>query len=1060
MRKIKYVLFLMLVLVLYGCSGSNIYATDIIVNGINDEYNVGDTINLEDVNIVITPINITVKPEICVSDETKAIINDSEITFINYGKCDIIFKIKSDIQTYISFTKTVNINEVTYASSLIFDKSNVKVNLNNTLDNKLNIYPLSCSVKPEITYSNNNVVSYNYSTGLITPINVGKTLVTATIKTNKTETIKTSFNCEVTNNIYATNLSATILDNTDVVLKCGYNGKIDFDITPLNYNMGVSFLTSNNLIDVKADGNFTVGNKAGSGKIEVIVKSANGTISKEINFTIIETDNNLNVSLLLNNNLINKLYTGIQYDVVINNANIDYSKICFNGCDYLYVSDNKFKVSFNNSGNINFIVSYSYNLTSGVETITFNNSVTVYNPITDINFGLFYNDTEIIPVNGEYELSLIDENYVLDALSNGIFNSAKIIAYPKGLDICADDFNISVIGDAVSFENNIIKAVKCGTANIVVGSCDYVGFSKTYVVNVNEIKVSEITVPDSSVTLNLEDNRTYNLTYEVMPIYAYDKNVIISKSNNKIDISNNIITAKEIGECVVNLSCGDVNKTILINIVYIPNNIKALVNNEPVTTNSNIKLLVNETAFVKVELMFNDIVVNNKVLYRVNGSAINISYECFDGTFSVLAKSVGTTVVEFYYNDLLFSLNFIVTEPTVILDAKFEFDKMDVNMFYTTYITPNIILTYSNPHDTNANNLVTLVSDNNSIAIVDGNTIKIVNTGKVNVNLMLDNNLVDVLELNIIFKEIVEINSVSQLNNLENKYYLVTSDLDCSKFNTINNFNGELDFNNHSVKNLSVPLFNTVEENAIIKNLNFCEDINLSLNTGSSNYCIIANTNNGFIENISFNNLNVKVSNLTNENVVFLSIVCNINNGNINNINFDSVTAIDSRENVTASISRFNGVTCTNNGIIDNVFGTLNLKNYVKVSGVTESLLQEIKNIDLTLNISTPNKFIGAGLAYSTLGESKIKVSNVNLNINLSGNNNINNFGGVFKSLNNSCELNNISVNFNLGNYYPENNLALFCYSVAELNDCNVTNCTYSNIENYLPVIMGNLDIK
>ena len=141
-------------------------------------------------------------------------------------------------------------------------------------------------------------------------------------------------------------------------------------------------------------------------------------------------------------------------------------------------------------------------------------------------------------------------------------------------------------------------------------------------------------------------------------------------------------------------------------------------------------------------------------------------------------------------------------------------------------------------------------------------------------------------------------------------------------------------------------------------------------------------------------------------------------------------------------------------------FGTLNLKNYVKVSGVTESLLQEIKNIDLTLNIFTPNKFIGAGLAYSTLGESKIKVSNVNLNINLSGNNNINNFGGVFKSLNNSCELNNISVNFNLGNYYPENNLALFCYSVAELNDCNVTNCTYSNIENYLPVIMGNLDIK
>lgn len=1056
MRKIKSVLFLVLTLLLFGCNKS-IYATDITVIGISDSYNVGDSISLQDVNIIINPLNVTVKPEVKVSDETIAMVTNSEIVFISAGECDIVFSVKSGLSEYVYHTKKVNIKNVTYANSLTFENNNVSLNVNDVLSNKLIINPSNCSCEPQITYSNNNVVSYNYLTGTITPINIGNTLVTATIKISKTETISASFNCTVTNDIFANNLTATILNSSNVTLKTGYSGNINVTVFPANYNMGITYSCSNNLITVLDDGNIVVGNNAGSGTISVKVKSESGEIVKNIEFLIVEPYENLDIDLLYNNQVTTKFYCGISYVACINNLNIDYSQVTFEGCNYTYLENNKFKIDFNNSGTIKFVAKYNYNLSSGVEVIKCENNLKVYNTISDFNFGLFSGENEIIPVNNEYNLSLIDLNNVTLAANNDVYNSATLIANPKGIDTNINDFKIDVVGDAVTFNNNIITANKVGIAKVNLSSTDPMEFSKSYLINVNEITVSNINLESNKISLNLGENNSCRLSYEVMPTYAFNKNVEIIKSNNIININGDVVTAVSYGECVITLKSGLITKEILVEVLPIPNKIIASINNETLVNNCIKTLTINSNVLVNIELYYNDIKVKNTADYTIYGDSVNISCDSSKEIFKITAIKLGESKVEFYYDDLLFTINFVVEDINTIIAAKFEVSSMDVNLFLTNTITPNILLTLKYPESQLQESNVKMVSTNNDFAVVNGDSVNLLKVGNVTINLLLNNLVVDSLELNVFYKEIVEINSVEQLKTLQNKSYLVTTNLDLSNFATIDNFDGEIDFNNHTITGLNVPLFNTLNSNAVIKNLNFKNDIVLNENS-TSNYSVITTNNYGLIDNIKFTDLNISVNNIDANGAIFLSLICSENYGEICNIAFNNVTVNELRENITSSVSRFNGVAVNNNGCITGITGYLNVKNFVKFCGVCDTSFGDVSNVKLELNLVTPSKFVGAGLIYTVQSENIINISDIDLTINLSGNSNINTFGCVFKSINCNCNLENINVEANLSENYSNEKLALFSYNVATDFNIVLTNCNYKNIDGFSAVINGELN--
>lgn len=1053
MRKIASILFLFLVLILYGCN-KNVFATDITVTGISDSYNVGDVISLDDINIIINPINVTVKPNISVNDASKAEITDTEIIFKNSGECNIVFSVKSNNDSYVYYTKTVNIKNVTYANSLIFENNNVKVNFNDVATNRLIINPTNCSVTPKISYSNNNVVSYSYLTGEITPINVGSTTVTAKINVSKTETIQTSFVCTVTNNIYATSLTATVLNSNNVTLKTGYEGNVNCDVLPSNYNMGLSYSCSNNLITISNNGDFVVGNNAGIGKIFVKAKSQDGEIVKTIDFTIVETITELDVSLFYNNEPATKFYSGINYVACINTLNIDYNKVVFENCSYNYLEDNKFCIVFNNSGTTNFVAKYSYNLTSGVEDIKFKLNLMVYNSISDINFGLYNNETEILPVNSEYTLSLIDTNFITDALNSGVYYSATLLTSPKGINTCANDLSVEIVGDAVEYNNNIITANKVGCAIVKILSADPLGFNKTFKINVNEVTVSDIIIPNNEISLDLAENLSCNLTYSVMPTYAYDKVIAISKNNNVININNNVITALNYGECVVTLTKGLISKQVLVNVSPVPNRMEVKVENEIVSNNCCKTLNINSSVLISANLYYDDIKVNKNVDFYVNGESVNVTVDSVSKLFRATAVKLGESKVEFYYENLLFAINLNVEEENKIIQASFVEHSLNVNLFLTKQITPELELTYKFPDKELDNRNINLVSTDSGIAVVNGETINLIKIGNVTINLLLNETVVDTLKLNIYNEEIIEINSAENFNNLQNKHYLVTSTLDFTNFETINTFGGIIDFNNYSITGLSVPLFKTLESTSVIKNLKFVNNITLNGNQTSS-YSIIAENNNGKIDNISFENLSVSVNNASS--VVFLSLICINNNGEIKNINFNNVTVSELRDNVTSSASRFNGVTTNNNGVISGVTGILNISNYVKTCGVCDTTSGNIENIVLELNIITNNKFIGAGLVYTISSENLVNISNVNLKVNMSGDTIINAFGGVIRSINSSCDLQNLEVNLNLNSNYSSDKLAIFCNNVNSSVDVILNNCKYNSIDGFNAVISGEL---
>ena len=1065
MRKIISVFIIMFSIFLVGCSNPElsasqnvIYASDIVVENFANTYYVGDSLSIDNINITITPTNATVKPIITTTDFNLVTIANNTISFIAAGSCNIGFAVETGVNTYknVSFEITI-INKPVYAETISFNHSYIEVNLDSVASNILTITPSNCSVMPIITYSNNNIVEYNYLTGVITPIAEGSTTVTAKILSSNNEYYVSSFNVKVTNIIVATSIDADVIGMDDLTLKTGYSGVVNTTIIPSDYNQEIIYIASNNLLTINNKGEFVIGDIPGNTTITIKAKSADGYITKQIKIDIIKPLKNIDAVLLLNDVEPEKFYVGVEYLLNIN-SEVDCNNIHIYGCNYTLVDNNSYNIVFTTTGLIDFKIEYLYEFSNESLTVKFEDEVNVYNVINDFSLSLINNSVELIPTNNEYTLSMINNAFVDDAFEDGVYGFANFNVTALGGVCDSLGYNISIDDQDVitlDLQNKLITANKPGTAILTVSSLDPGAFEKEYIITVVKTDVEDLVIADTSIELNLEDNTTANLTYFYLPVYAYNVDYVIDVEGDSISVNENTIVAQKLGTSLISITAGSITKLIEVNVVPVPNNISIVLNQTNLVNNQTINMLLNDNVIIAVNLLYDETPTNKYAAYELIGNSIKID-GVNNNALKLTAISAGNSTLTFTYKTLSFNLNINVIEQNKILSAKFANDNMQVNMFDSTYVALNPQFSYEN-NSKPTTDVVTYQSTNSQVAVIEDNNLKLMAEGETTIKLLVNGVEFDSFILTVINKAIIEISSVEQLQQVSNKSYKVVSNLDMSNFTTLENFEGELDFNGCVITNLKMPLFTTISSNALVKNLKINSNIALS-NASVNNHAIIAITNNGTISNIQLENCSVSV-NQTLNNVIYLSLICFNNNGTIFDINFNNVTVSDSRTGQTVNTSRFGGVAINNYGLITGVNGKLIINNFVRTSGVCDLTNGAINNVDLDVNITTCEKFVGAGVAYRVdSAENTTTFENIDLNITLNGNENIKSFGAVFNAVRNNVVLNNIEANTTLNMSYSNEKVGLFVYEILSTCSATSNNCYYTNIGGYSALISGTIN--
>ena len=173
----------------FGCASNNIdviYAEDASFEYGSLTARVGDVLSLEHNPFVVTPM-IEINCIFTSSNPSIANVNveTCEITCLEVGSVIIYGQVRSgkDSFTGDSFVLTV-LEDLVYATSFSLRTEEAFVIGLTQIDSKNEITYVgeNINVFPTISYSNNNVVSYNHATGFITPLNEGSTTIFVTLE--------------------------------------------------------------------------------------------------------------------------------------------------------------------------------------------------------------------------------------------------------------------------------------------------------------------------------------------------------------------------------------------------------------------------------------------------------------------------------------------------------------------------------------------------------------------------------------------------------------------------------------------------------------------------------------------------------------------------------------------------------------------------------------------------------------------------------------------------------------------------------------------------------------
>lgn len=1061
MKNLKYLILVFTMVLLCGCSfgeGSNtdetnasesiVYATEISFETKNLNFFVGDSINLNDLKLKILPTNVTVKPKFQISNLSVAKIENNKITFTNIGETELTVSILSDINTYKTSSLKVTINEKpVFADFLKLENTNVTLNLDETAINRLTINPSNYNQEINISYIIGNIIDYNYLTGEIKPINVGEETVNIQVKNNENNYLTTSFKVEVTNNIYATNLSNLTINNKvineEITLFKGEKGTINYTVEPSNYNLETTFSVSNSLISVNKNGEFIVNNNVGECSIFVSVISKNDVITKEIKVTIIDFPTNLNFELKYNDENVDIAYVGTTYYANVLNDNLNYTNIIFENCNYELIENNKFKISFASTGATTIKLKYSCSSFLSTKHFETSKEIQVYNLITDVNFSLFANN-EIIPNNNVYTIYLPNEEYYEDAVENNEVVFANINLSPKGINTKPNALSLELNGDSVTLVDNKLVPKQVGETTLKIVSNDLYNFEKVVVIKVEPLKVKTISSKEEFVLyLNGDDSHSGSaeLIYSVQPFYAYNTDVNIEYDSNIIKIENNVIYAKNAGKTTLTLSANNIVKTVKVEVKYVPTNICAYINNEIINNNQEIEAFTEKDYYINCLIMSNETELNVLPTINVDGNIETTN------NLKLKFSVSGTHNIIISYDNLEFNFVLNVKLLNPILSFNFENDFLQINQFFVNEqeINYNITLKFDNEPTTD---VLTFESNNETVVSVLEKKLIINSIGTAQIFAKINDNVVATLNLEIYYKEYEQINSyVDFINIQENKNYIVNSDLDFSNFtvNNILNFDGEIDFNNHTITNVNTQLFNCLGSNSVIKNVVVSGVSNI---ISGSNFSIFANETYGKIFNVTLKDLTILS---TSNNPMEIATICLNNNGLISNVVFNNVTLRNTYEFTKYTGMVMAGICVLNNNIISEITGEISFEGFTKVGGVSVEGCGEIKDCNITINYICSQELqqIG-GLVHTTNtkyvnGITKdAEFNNLDITINIFFNNSTLTFGGLIWN-NKSCLGSNINLYVNFNGEIAKENAFLMYYKFTE--DYLISNITEISCE-------------
>lgn len=166
-------------------NNNEIKVKDLVVKTHNINLEVGQQIDLENYYTILPSTSKAVV--MClVTDSSYAKISSGNIlTAKHIGKTQVLLKVDAGSNNYIERNINVEVNEKScIPTDISFEKQVVNLSMQSkNITNKLNIIG-SYNVMPIINYSNSNVCSYNYKTGVITPLNYGQTTITVSFSNN------------------------------------------------------------------------------------------------------------------------------------------------------------------------------------------------------------------------------------------------------------------------------------------------------------------------------------------------------------------------------------------------------------------------------------------------------------------------------------------------------------------------------------------------------------------------------------------------------------------------------------------------------------------------------------------------------------------------------------------------------------------------------------------------------------------------------------------------------------------------------------------------------------
>lgn len=315
-----------------------------------------------------------------------------------------------------------------------------------------------------------------------------------------------------------------------------------------NLTYSKSVYTENDCVGVSND--YVFANKVGISDLTIKLTTSNSVFTKTIKVTVLETQCEIDIKVLKQNDIVDKVFVGDLYTLEVSTSkklNYDYQVYTStNVGDFVLLEDEdnfyRFNFKVNSTGDTKFTFEYK-----GVEKSL---TLKTYKYISNINvkfddeFASFVNLTLF---NNDYK-DIANQNNLYDCCTFEILNSLN----------CINDYKVEVSNEYVAkIQDNKIVAISEGECNFVVYALDGSNYSKSYKVIVAKSKAESISFNVSG--LELETNEGYELEATFTPVYAFC-NIEYYLNNQKLE--NTKIAFSEAGQYIIIAKDSISNKTV------------------------------------------------------------------------------------------------------------------------------------------------------------------------------------------------------------------------------------------------------------------------------------------------------------------------------------------------------------------------------------------------------------------------------------------------------------------------------------------------------------------